>query len=59
MNYSEKNLKNPFAVYDSDTPVILKQGYGHKTWYEFVDPKQGYNHAAWKTALTASVKSQQ
>ena len=40
----DKNLKKKkeFAVYDSGTPVTLKQGQGHQTWYEFVDPKQGY-----------------
>ena len=39
--------KNPkqFAVYDSDTPVTLKQGQGHQTWYELVDTKHGYNNA--------------
>ena len=25
--------------------MILKQGQGHQTWYELVDPKQGYNYA--------------
>ncbi len=24
------------AVYDSYTPVILKQGQGHQTWFELV-----------------------
>ena len=33
------------AVYDSDTPVTLKQGQGHQTWYKSVNPKQGYNNA--------------
>ena len=33
-----------FAVQDFDTPQSLKQGHGHQTWYELVDPKQGYNH---------------
>ena len=23
----------------------MKQGQGHKTWYEIVDPKQDYNNA--------------
>ena len=41
----DKNLKKQFAVYDSDTPVTLKQGQGHQTWYEFLDPKQGHNKA--------------
>ena len=46
-----KNLQNKTnkrkqksAVCDYDTPVTLKQGQGHKTWY-MVDPKQGYNKA--------------
>ena len=30
---------------DSNIPVTLKQGQGHQTWYELVDPKQGYNYA--------------
>ena len=25
--------------------MTLKQGYGHQTGYESVDPKQGYNNA--------------
>ena len=33
----------PFAVYISDTSVILKQCQGHQTWNDNVDPKQGYN----------------
>ena len=33
------------AVYDSDTPVTLKQDQGHQTRYEFEDPKQGFNNA--------------
>ena len=40
----DKNLKKQSAVYDSDTPVTLKQGQGHQTWYELVDPKQGCNN---------------
>ena len=34
-----------FAVYISDTPVVLKQSQGHQTWNDNVDPKRGYNHA--------------
>ena len=37
--------KKQFAIYDSDTPVTLKQGQDHQTWYKLVDPKQGYNYA--------------
>ena len=28
-------------VYISDTPVTLKQGQGHQTYTDNVDPKQG------------------
>ena len=43
LNYGGQESKNKFAVYDYDTPVTFKQGQGHQSWYEFVDPKQGYN----------------
>ena len=33
-----------FAVYIFDTPVTLKQGQGHETYNDNVDPKQGYSH---------------
>ena len=33
-----------FVVYIFDTPVTLKQGQGHETYNDNVDPKQGYNH---------------
>ena len=45
LNYGEQESKKQFAVYDSNTPVILKQGYGHQTWYPLVYSKQGYNNA--------------
>ena len=42
----DKNLKKKqFAVYDSDTPVTLKQGQGHQTWLELVDSKQDFINA--------------
>ena len=41
--YSGQKFKKQFAVYDSDTPVTFKQGQGHQTGYNSVDPKQGYN----------------
>lgn len=28
----------------SDKLLTLKQGQGHSTWYEMVDPKQAINH---------------
>ena len=27
-----------------DVPVTLKQGQGHQTWNELLDPKQGHNY---------------
>ena len=42
LNYSRQESKKQFAVYDSDTPVTLKQGQSHQTQYELVDPEQGY-----------------
>ena len=44
-NCNGQESKTQFAVYDSDTPVALKQGEGHQTRYELVDTKQDYNHA--------------
>ena len=41
----ESKKKKQFPVNDVDTPVTLKQGRGHQTWHELIDPKQGYNHA--------------
>ena len=45
LNYCGQESEKQFAVYDSDTPVTLKQDQGHQTWYELEDPKQGYNNA--------------
>ena len=39
-----KNLKNQFAVCDSDTPLTLKQGQGQQTRYKLVDSNQDYNN---------------
>ena len=38
----------------------MKQGHGHQTWYELVDPKQGYNHtnASEKGNVKAFAKSE-
>ena len=58
---SKKKIKK-IALYGSDTPVTLKQGQGHETWYDWVVPKQCYNHAKFEThrlnnvSETASVK---
>ena len=41
-NYRGQESKEQFAVYDSNTPVTLKQGQGHQTWYEWLDPEQGH-----------------
>ena len=42
LNYSGQESKKQFEVYDCDTPVTLKQGQGHQTWFELVDPEQSY-----------------
>ena len=45
-NYIEQESKQQFAVDGgSDTPVTLKQGQVHQTWYKLVDSKQGCVHA--------------
>ena len=51
----DKNQNKQFAVYDSDTPVTLKQGQGHQTWYELEDPKQGHNNAKFEKPCLNSV----
>ena len=35
--------------------MTLKQGQGHQTWYELVDPKQGYNNAKFEKPRLNSV----
>ena len=45
LRHSRQESKKQSAAYGSDTPVTLKQGQGHKTSNELVDPKQGYNNA--------------
>ena len=42
---ADKNLKTQFTVNVSDTPVTLKQGQGHQTQNNKVDPQQDYNSA--------------
>ena len=39
LNYCGQESKKQFAVYDSDTPVTLKHGQCHQTWYKLVDLK--------------------
>ena len=36
LNYSGRESKKQFAVYDSDTPVTLKSGHRHQSWYEWL-----------------------
>ena len=45
-----------FAVYISDTTVILKQSQGHQTYNDNVDPKQGYNYSRFEKSLMVSEK---
>ena len=54
-NYRGQESKEQFAVYDSNTPVTLKQGQGHQTWYELVDPKEGYNKPKFQKSCWNSV----
>ena len=39
LNYRGQDSKKQFAVYDSDTPVTLKQSQGQQTWHEPADPQ--------------------
>ena len=51
----KKQTKKQFAVYDSNKSVTLKQGQGHQTWYELVDPKQGYDNGKFEKLCLNSV----
>ena len=42
-------------MYDSDTPVTLKEGEDHQTWYDVVNPKQGYNNTRFEKPHLNSV----
>ena len=55
LNNSKEESEKQFAVYGSEKHVTLKQGPGHQTWYELVNPKQGYNHAQFKKPHLNSV----
>ena len=46
LNYGGQESKKRSAVYDSDTPMTLKEGQGNQPWYELVGPKQDYLHSA-------------
>ena len=35
--------------------MTLRQGQGHHTWYELVDPKQGYNNEKFEKSCSNSV----
>ena len=55
----DKNLKKKkkkSAVYDSDTPVTLKQGQGHKSWYKLADPKQGSHNAKFEKSCLNNIR---
>ena len=47
--------QNPNAAYTSDTPVTLKQGQGHKSQNDDVDPKLGNNHSKVETVCFNAV----
>ena len=50
----ESKISTQFAVYGSNTPLILKQSQGHQTWHVSLDPHQGYNHAKFEIPLRNS-----
>ena len=57
LNYSGQESKKQIVVYDSDTPVTLKQDQGHQTLSDNVNPKEGYNHAKFeRSSLMVSEK---
>ena len=53
LNYGEQESE---TGHDSDISVTLKQGQGHQTCNELVDPKQGYNNAEFKAPCLNSVR---
>ena len=53
--YGGHESKNQFAIYNSDTPVTLKQGQGHQAWYE-LDPMQGYKNVKFENPHLYSVR---
>ena len=55
LNYSGQESKKQFAVYESQIPVTLKEGQGHQTWYELVDPKQDDNNVKFQKPCLNSV----
>ena len=55
LNYSGQESKKQIVVYDSDTPVTLKQDQGHQTWSELVNPKQGYHNAKFENHHSNSI----
>ena len=55
LNYRGQESKEQFVAYDSPTPVTLKQGQGHQTWYKLVETKQGYNNAKFEKPYSNSV----
>ena len=57
LNYSGQESKKQFAVYDSDTPVTLKQSQGHQSCKENVDTLEGYNHAKFERCYIKSMKN--
>ena len=54
VNHGGQGSKKQFAVMIL-TPVTMKQGQGHQTWYDSVDPKQGYNNAKFEKPPLHSV----
>ena len=55
LNYSGQKFVKQYAFYDSDTPMALKQGQGHQTWYILIDLEQGYNNTKFEKPRLNSV----
>ena len=52
----KQKTEKQFALYDSDTPVTLKQDQGHQIEYELVDTEQGYDNAMFEKSRWNSVR---
>ena len=50
-----QNWKNHVS-YDSDTPLALKQGQGHETWYKLEALKQSGSDARFEKSWRVTVK---
>ena len=54
-NGGQKSIKKTKLQFIILTHMTLRQGQGHHTWYELVDPKQGYNNEKFEKSCSNSV----